>query len=202
MNSDGIYPSSQEYRGQRKLKRAAGVVKTQGTVDLFEPKSPGNSHTSKLRSPPYTIQEITDYLNAPNKLIRKSYNRSVPNGWYQPDASAPIIAPAGSCHTSYFTQKPHTPCSESRGEIQRRLAISQRLQRKCQAGSPNPVEVGTYLGGLERIHDGDGWVDGFRLEVEKPLQSVYTQRLQRGGFIIPEKSKKVRFASVVECFEF
>lgn len=99
-------------------------------------------------------------------------------------------------------QEPHIPCSESPGELQRQFAISQRLQRKYQTGSPNPVEVGVYLGGLERIHDGDGWVDGFRLEVEKPLQRVYAQRLQRGSFMIPEKSKKVRFASVVECFEF
>ena len=99
-------------------------------------------------------------------------------------------------------QESHTPKSESRGEIQRQLAISKRLQRKHRTGSPNPVEVGAYLGALERIHDGDGWVDGFRLEVEKPLQRVYTQRLQRGSFVIPEKSKKVRFAPVVECCEF
>lgn len=99
-------------------------------------------------------------------------------------------------------QEPRTPYSESRGEFQRQVAISKRLQRKHQTGSPNPLEVGAYLGGLERIHDGDGWVDGFRLEVEKPLQRVYTQRLQRGGFMIPEKPKKVRFAPVVECFEF
>lgn len=99
-------------------------------------------------------------------------------------------------------QEPRTPYSESRGELQRQVAISQRLQRKCQTGSPNPVEVGAYLGGLDRIHDGDGWVDGFRLEVAKPLQRVCTQRLQRGSLMVPEKSKKVRFASVVECFEF
>lgn len=95
--------------------------------------------------------------------------------------------------------------SESRGELQRQFAISQRLQRKSQTGSPSPVEVGAYLGGLERIHDGDGWVDGFRLEVEKPLQQVFAQRLQRGSrgsVAIPEKSTKVRFASVVECIEF
>lgn len=95
--------------------------------------------------------------------------------------------------------------SESHGELQRQFAITQRLQRKCQIGSPNPVEVAAYLGGLERIHDGDGWVDGFRLEVEKPLQRVYAQRLQRGSrgsIVAPEKPKRVRFAPVVECFEF
>lgn len=112
------------------------------------------------------------------------------------------MAPAGSYHTSHFAQEYSTPFSESRGELQRQLAISQRLQRKCQSGSPNPVEAGAYLGGLERIHDGDGWVDGFRLQIEKPLQRVYTQPLQRGSIMVPEKSKKVRFASVVECIEF
>lgn len=173
--------------------------------ESLERKSPGSLHTSKPPPPPYTVEEIANYLNAPNKLTRKSPNRSAPNGWYQPEAGSPMTAPAGSFHTSWFVQEPHPSHSESRGELQRQSAISKRLQRKHQIGSPNPAEVGAYLGGLERIHDGDGWVDGFRLEVEKPLQRVYAQRLQRGGrgsIMIPDKPRKVRFASVVECIEF
>jgi len=115
------------------------------------------------------------------------------------------MAPAGSRQSAAHTQDSYTPYSESRGELQRQFAISQRLQRKYQSGAPSPAEVGAYLGGLERLHDGDGWIDGFRLEVEKPLQRVYAQRLQRGSrgsVMIPEKPKKVRFAPVVQCFEF
>lgn len=170
----------------------------------FEVKSPGNSHTSKPHPPPYTVEDIANYLNAPKKLTRKS-NHSVSDGWYKPYASTPSTAPAGSRQTTPHTQESHTPYSESRGELQRQFAISQRLHYKHQPGSPNPTEVGAYLGGLERLHDEDGWVDGFRLQVEKPLQSVTAQRLQRGSrgsIVTPEKPKKVRFAPVVECFEF
>lgn len=166
-----------------------------------EVKSPGNPHTSKPQSPPHTVEEIAGYLNAPNKLTRKPPTHCAPNGWYYPDVGSPLITPVGSLQT----QESLTPYSESRGELHRQFAISQRLQRKYQSGLPNPAEVGAYLGGLERLHDEDGWVDGFRFEVEKPLQRVYAQRLQRGSrgsFMIPEKPKKVRFASVVECFEF
>jgi len=116
-----------------------------------------------------------------------------------------LVAPAGSRRTSFISPESQTPYSESRGELQRQFAISKRLQRKHQPGSPNPTEVGAYLGGLERLHAEDGWVDGFRLEVEKPLQRVSAQRLQRGSrwsVMLPEKPKKVRFAPVVECFEF
>lgn len=165
--------------------------------------SPGNPHTSKPHPPPYTLEDLANYFNGPNKLIRKSSNQSVPNGWYQSSIGTPLMAPADSHPPT--TQESHTPYSESRGELQRQFAISQRLQRKHQSGTPDPVEVGAYLGGLERLHDEDGWVDGFRVEVEKPLQRVYAQRLQRvsrGSVMIPEKPKKVRFASVVECFEF
>jgi len=116
------------------------------------------------------------------------------------------MAPVGSRQSTTHAQDPRSSYSESRGELQRQSAISQRLQRKYQSGTPNPAEVGAYLGGLERLHDDeDGWIDGFRLEVEKPFQRVYAQRLQRGSWgsdMIPEKPKKVRFASVVECFEF
>lgn len=173
---------------------------------LFEPRPPSNSRTSKPYSPPYSAGDTANYLNTPNKLTRKSSNYPVPSGWYQPNnVSSPAMAPAGSYNASYYVQEPHTSYSESPGELQRQFAISQRLQRKCQLGSPNPIEMGVYLGGLERSHEGDGWVDGFRLEVEKPLQRVYAQRLQRGsrcGPVVPEKPKKVRFASVVECVEF
>ena len=115
------------------------------------------------------------------------------------------MAPVGSRQSTTHAQDPRGSYSESRGELQRQSAISQRLQHKYQSGTPNPAEVGAYLGRLERLHGEDGWIDGFRLEVEKPFQRVYTQRLQRGSrgsVMIPEKPKKVRFASVVECFEF
>jgi len=170
-----------------------------------EVKSPGNPHTSEPHPPPYTVQEIANYLNAPKKLTRKPTIHCAPNGWYYPDVGSPLTAPAGSLQTTAHTQESQTPYSESRGELERQFAISQRLQRKYQFGFPSPAEVGAYLGGLERLHDEDGWVDGFRVEVEKPLQRVYSQRLQRGSrgsVMIPEKPKKVRFASVVECVEF
>ena len=172
---------------------------------LFEVMSPGGPHAPKPRPPSYTLEEISNYLNAPNKLTRKSSNQSVPNGRHQAGIATPLMAPAGSRQSTASTQDSTTPYSESRGELQRQIAISQRLQRKHQSGSPSPEEVGAYLGGLERVHDEDGWVDGFRLEVEKPFQGVYTQRLQRGSLgsaTVPEKPKKVRFASVVERFEF
>ncbi|KAF9785535.1 hypothetical protein BJ322DRAFT_1063722 [Thelephora terrestris] len=206
MEQYDIYLRSPERRGRRKLKRTAGVVKPEAvSSESLEPKPPGSPHASKPHSSPHTLEEIANYLNAPNKLTRKSLNRSAPKGWYQPDPSPPMMAPADTFRTSWFVQEPYTSHSESRGELQRQFAISQRLKRKQQVGSPNPTEVGAYLGGLERIHDGDGWVDGFRLEVEKPLQRVYAQRMQRGGrgsIVTPEKPRKVRFASVVECAEF
>ena len=170
-----------------------------------ELRSPGSPHTTKLRPPPYTLKEISNYVNAPKKLIRKSSSQSVLSGYHQADVGTPLMGPAGSRQSTTHTQDSRTPYSGSRGELQRQSAISQRLQRKYQSGTPSPAEVGAYLGGLERLHDEDGWVDGFRLEVEKPLQRVYAQRLQRGSrgsVMIPEKPKKVRFASVVECFEF
>ena len=170
-----------------------------------EVESPGTpSHGFKPHPPPYTIEEIANQLNAPNKLIRKSHNRTVSNGWYHPNPGSPLTAPVGSHHTlpAYESSIPY---SESRGELRRQFDISQRLQRKHQPGSPNPLDVGAYLGGLERPRDEDGWVDGFRLEVKKPLQRVYAQRLQggnRGSLIRQEKPTRVRFAPVVECFEF
>lgn len=170
-----------------------------------EAKTLGYSHTLKPRPPPYTLVEITNQLNAPRKLTRKPPNYTVPNGWYQSNSDTSLAAPAGSRQTSSTSLVSQIPYSESRGELQRQYAIGQRLLRKHQPGSPNPTEVGAYLGGLERLHDEDGWVDGFRLEVEKPLQRVYAQRLQggnRGSVIRPEKPTKVRFAPVVECFEF
>ena len=168
-------------------------------------KSPGNPHAVKSPRPAHTLDDISNRLNASNKLTRKSPDRDAPNGWYRPKANTVLTAPAGSRQKPSTTQDPYTPYSESRGELQRQFAISQRLQRKHQPGSPNPAEVGAYLGGLERLHDEDGWVDGFRLEVEKPLQRVYARRLQASGresIIRPEKPTKVRFAPVVECFEF
>lgn len=171
----------------------------------LEVRLPGSPHISKLHPPPYTLKEISNHFNAPNKLTRKSSNQSIPTSYHQANVSASLMAPAGSRQSTTYTQDSRTPYSESRGEFQRQIAISQRLQRKYQSGTPNPAEVGAYLGGLERLHDEDGWVDGFRLEVEKPLQRVSAQRLQRGSrgsVMIPEKPKKVRFASVVECFEF
>lgn len=170
-----------------------------------EVESPGTpSHGFKPHPPPYTIEEIANQLKAPNKLTRKSHNRTVPNGWYQPNPGSALTAPIGSHQTSP-TYDSSIPYSESRGELQRQFDISQRLQRKHQPGSPNPLDVGAYLGGLERPRDEDGWVDGFRLEVEKPLQRVYGQRLQGGNWgsaIRQEKPTRVRFAPVVECFEF
>jgi len=175
--------------------------------DPTEVESPGTpSHGYKPHPPPYTIEEIANQLNAPNKLTRKSPNRTVPNGWYQPNPGSPMTAPIGSRQISSIPHEPPIPYSESRGELQRQFDISQRLQRKHQPGSPNPLDVGAYLGGLERPRDEDGWVDGFRLEVEKPLRRVYAQRLQGGnrGSLIrqEEKPARVRFAPVVECFEF
>jgi len=180
-------------------------IGVQDPAEVSSPLTP--SHGFKPHPPPYTLEEIANQLNAPNKLTRKSPNRdhSVPNGWYQSNLSTPLTAPAGSHQTPPTSPESPIPYSESRGELQRQFDISQRLQRKHQPGSPNPLEVGAYLGGLDRPHDEDGWVDGFRLEVEKPLQRVYAQRLQggnRGSVIRPEKPTRVRFSPVVECFEF
>ena len=178
-------------------------IDDQNPVEVESPGTP--SHGFKPHPPPYTLEEIANQLNAPNKLIRKSHSRIVPNGWYQPNPSTSLAAPTGSHHKSPTSHDSTIPYSESRGELQRQFDISQRLQRKHQPGSPNPLEVGAYLGGLDRPHDQDGWVDGFRLEVEKPLQRVYAQRLQggnRGSVILPEKPTRVRFAPVVQCFEF
>ena len=167
--------------------------------------SPDSPRTSKSQPPPYTLEEISNYLNTPNKLTRKSSNQSVSNGRHQAGLSTSLTAPADSRQSTTSTQDSPTPYSESHGELQRQSAISQRLQRKRQSGTPSPTEVGAYLGGLERVHDEDGWVDGFRLEVEKPFQRVCAQRLQRGSWgsgTGSAKPKKVRFASVVERFEF
>lgn len=199
-----IRPSSPERRGQRKLRRMSGVSRTQAITSLFEPRSSSSPHGSKPHSSPYTLEEISNRLNAPNKLTRKSLDNPAPSRWYQTNSSSPVTHP-GSHHTSYSMKESHTTYSESYGELQRQFAISQRLQRKSQTGSPSPTDVGAYLGGLKPDHDGDGWVDGFRLDVEKPLRRVYAQRLQQGNrsdSMIPEKSKKVRFASVIECAEF
>ena len=177
-------------------------------IDVQDPSgvnSPGHSPALKPHPPPYTLEEITNRLNAPRKLTRKSSNYTVPNGRSRYNSDTSLMAPPGSRQISSTSLEPHIPYSESRGELQRQFAISQRLQRKHQPGSPNPAEVGAYLGGLERLHDEDGWVDGFRLEVEKPLQRVSAQRLQgdnRGSVIHPKKPTKVRFAPVVECFEY
>lgn len=167
-------------------------IHIQNPADVWSPGTP--SHAVNPLSPPYTLEQISNHLNAPNKLTRKPPNHTVSIGWYQLNPSA-----LSTSHES------HTPYSESRGELQRQFDISQRLQRKHHPGSPNPLEMGAYLGGLERLHDEDGWVDGFRLEVEKPLQRVSALRLQggkRGSMIRPKKPARVRFAPVVECFEF
>jgi len=192
-----IFERAQERREQRKLRRLSlsDIQNSSGT------KSPRNL----LKRPPYTLEDITNRLNAPNKLTRRYSNYTLPNARHQPNAGTPLMASAGSRHTSSTFPEPRTPYSESRGELQRQFAISQRLLRKHQPGSPNPAEVGAYLGGLERLHAEDGWVDGFRLDVEKPLQRVSAQRLQRGSrlsMMPPERPKKVRFAPVVECIEF
>lgn len=202
---DEISERARERTEQRRLRRIA-TFKIQATFNSYGVESPGanralKSHTPPL--PPDAPSEVPNQPHVPTKLTRTLSNRSRSNRNHQLHAGSPpttLVVPrrASSAHELRI------PYSESRGELQRQFAITQRLHYEHYLESQYPVEAVDYRGGRSQSGDAGIHVHGLRLRAEKLLQKVSAPRIPSDKRNVAHlgKSKKVRFATVVECFEF
>lgn len=156
-----------------------------------EVESPVTIRVLKSHPPPFTPAEPSNQAHLPIKLARKPFN-------YQLNPHSSLATPGP--HEISDTHELHVPYSESRGELQRQFAVSQRPQQEYSSGPREVTEADAALGRFARLRHANIRVPGLRLQAEKLLQRVSAHRIQRicrGG-----SPKKVRFATVVEYFEF
>jgi hypothetical protein len=171
--------------------------------DSYEVTSPEATRPLKLHSPPYTPTYVSYQSPVPTKLTFQPANQHLSNGRYQPNCSSPTTTP-DSPHQITITRQARVPYSESRGELQRQFATTQRLLEH-HSGSANLAESGAYPSEVPRLSNANDRARRFRLHAEKLLQSFSARRVRRSSgrsAAYPEKQKKVRFAAAVECFEF
>ena len=163
-----------------------------------EVEPPGITQALKPHPPHYNPTEVPNpYL--PIKPVRNPANQHQPNSSYQLDPT-----PAAS-HQISSTHEARIPYSESRGELQRQFAVSQHLQHEYPIGPREFFEADAPLGRVGQFRDASVRAPSFRLHAVKLLQRVSAHRLQRidrGNAAEVGRPKKVRFAPVVECFEF
>ena len=168
--------------------------------DSYEVTPPVATRPLKPRPPPYTPTHVSYQSPVPTRLTSQPAYQHLSSGRYQP---TPPTTP-DSPYQITTTRQPHVPYSESRGELQRQFATTQRILEH-HSESANFAESGVYPGEVSRLSNANDRARRFRLHAEKLLQSFSARRVRRssgGSVAYPEKQKRVRFAAAVECFEF
>lgn len=210
-------------RGEQRRLRRLAALEAQATISVsmldwtcctvltitqnpYEVESPGTAHTLKPRPQPSTPTKASNqtHLHLPIKLTRKPSNQPQPMRYHKLNPPSLLAAPVAP-HQISTTRGSPTPYSESRGELQRQFVVNQRLQRDYHIEPCDLVEADISLGKVGQSNDARIRVPGFRIHAEKLLQRVSAlrvQRIGRGSVADLGRPKKVRFAPVVECFEF
>lgn len=169
-----------------------------------EVEPPAPIRALKPHSPPHTPIQFFNQPHLPVKLALKPSNKPQSNRFHQVNHHPPLATPVAP-HQIFATHEPRVPYSESRGELRRQFVVNQRPRHEYHIGSRESVEIDGFLGSYNQLSDANARVPGFRFHAEKLLQRVSVspvQRIGRGSVTGPRRPKKVRFAPVVECFEF
>ncbi|KAF9787789.1 hypothetical protein BJ322DRAFT_1018525 [Thelephora terrestris] len=201
LRKDEVFRRAEVRGEQRRLRRLAALKARTAACNSYEvePPSPTGGSQPQSPSPPYTTSEV---YNQRLKPTSKASYQNEPKGDHTLSTNSPLTTP-NLPHRTSTTHDSHTPYSESRGELQRQFAISQR-PLQCPTEPLHSVERDAHLGGLGELGYEDVRAHGLRFHTDHPgaVSESRAQTIGKGTATYPEKPKKVRFAAVVECFQF